>query len=567
MLKRLTSIPYPWELSLMLLALHGAMMAEQGSGWAIAAMIAHYGLFLLWQPIWRTEQPLNPMAALMFLGGGLVLLLGVNWWLLAFWHALLIGLLGGRVFSSQAKQERIAYLLAASYLIAMLLIWVEPRLLEQPTATSSLGWLAQYVLPLLPANMILLRTPRENNPSGSLDFFYSLMLFLLVVILVLGSFIIENVSHVEYSLVLLRVLFSIAAVLIALSWLWDPRAGFSGLGQLLSRYLLSVGMPFEQWLQRVATSADTEQTASAFLNAALDELQNIPWVVGGTWETEAGRGVFGTASDNHSNFTYHNFQLTLFTRWRLSPALTLHVKLLVQLLGEFYESKLREEQMRGVAYMQAVYETGARLTHDIKNLLQSLSTLCAAAERVGNDEKLVALIQRQLPQLTQRLQLTLDKLQAPKSSIDVKVNATTWWNRLKLRYRDTGIEFSSRRIPAGMEIPGELFDSVADNLLQNAMEKKRTNPNMRINALFDAAPDNDDSKETVLEIMDDGPAIPAEVASQMFKSILPSNTGLGIGLYHASRQARFSGYELGLHRNRNGEVSFRLIKQNSSENQ
>lgn len=551
----------------MLLALHGAMMAEQGSGWAIAAMIAHYGLFLLWQPIWRTEQPLNPMAALMFLGGGLVLLLGVSWWLLAFWHALLIGLLGGRVFSSQAKQERIAYLLAASYLIAMLLIWVEPRLLEQPTATSSLGWLAQYVLPLLPANMILLRTPRENNPSGSLDFFYSLMLFLLVVILVLGSFIIENVSHVEYSLVLLRVLFSIAAVLIALSWLWDPRAGFSGLGQLLSRYLLSVGMPFEQWLQRVATSADTEQTASAFLNAALDELQNIPWVVGGTWETEAGRGVFGTASDNRSNFTYHNFQLTLFTRWRLSPALTLHVKLLVQLLGEFYESKLREEQMRSVAYMQAVYETGARLTHDIKNLLQSLSTLCAAAERVGNDEKLVALIQRQLPQLTQRLQLTLDKLQAPKSSIDVKVNATTWWNRLKLRYRDAGIEFSSRRIPAGMEIPGELFDSVADNLLQNAMEKKRTNPNMRISALFDAAPDNDDSKETVLEIMDDGPAIPAEVASQMFKSILPSNTGLGIGLYHASRQARFSGYELGLHRNRNGEVSFRLIKQNSSGNQ
>lgn len=541
----------------MLLALHGAMMAEQGSGWAIAAMIAHYGLFLLWQPIWRTEQPLNPMAALMFLGGGLILLLGVSWWLLAFWHALLIGLLGGRVFSSQAKQERIAYLLAASYLIAMLLIWVEPRLLEQPAATSSLGWLAQYVLPLLPANMILLRTPRDNNPSGSLDFFYSLMLFLLVVILVLGSFIIENVSHIDYSLVLLRVLFSIAAVLIALSWLWDPRAGFSGLGQLLSRYLLSVGMPFEQWLQRVATSADTEQTASAFLNAALDELQNIPWVVGGTWETEAGRGVFGTASDHRANFTYHNFQLTLFTRWRLSPALTLHVKLLVQLLGEFYESKLREEQMRGVAYMQAVYETGARLTHDIKNLLQSLSTLCAAAERVGNDEKLVALIQRQLPQLTQRLQLTLDKLQAPKSSIDVKVNATTWWNRLKLRYRDAGIEFSSKRIPAGMEIPGELFDSVADNLLQNAIEKKRTNPNMRVTAAFDTASESD----TVLEIMDDGPAIPAEVASQMFKSILPSNSGLGIGLYHASRQARFSGYELELHRNRNGEVSFRLTKQ------
>lgn len=554
MLKKLLAIPYPWELSLMLLALHAALMAEPGSGWAVAAMMAHYGLFLLWQPIWRTEQQLNPLAALLFVGGGLILLLGVSWWLLAFWHALLIGLLGGRVFSSQAKQERMAYLLAAVYLISMLLIWVEPRLLLQPGATSNLGWLAQYVLPLLPANMMLLRTPRENNPSGSLDFFYSLMLFLLVVILVLGSFAIENVSHLDYSLVLLRVLFSIAAVLVALSWLWDPRAGFSGLGQLLSRYLLSVGMPFEQWLQRVATRADAEQTAAAFLHVALDELQTIPWVMGGTWQTESGRGVFGAASDHRVNFAYHTFQLTLFTRWRLSPALTLHVKLLVHLLGEFYESKLREEQIRGVAYMQAIHETGARLTHDIKNLLQSLSTLCVAAEQVGNDAKLVALIQRQLPQLTQRLQLTLDKLQAPKSSSEVMVNATTWWNRLKLRYRDTGTEFLSKRIPAGLEIPAELFDSVADNLLQNALEKKRVNPNMSITATFNTATDN----QTVLEIKDDGPAIPAEVATQMFKSVLPSSTGLGIGLYHAARQARLAGYDLSLNRNRNGEVSFKL---------
>ncbi len=559
MLKKLLAIPYPWELSLLLLTLHAAMMAEPGSGWALAAMIAHYGLFLLWQPIWRTEQPLNPMAALLFIGGGLILLFGISWWVLAFWHALLIGLLGGRVFSSQARQERIAYLLAAVYLVAMLLIWVEPRLMAQSSATATVGWLAQYILPLLPANMILLRTPRDSTPSGSLDFFYSLMLFLLVVILVLGSFIIESVTHLDYALVLLRVLFSIAAVLIALSWLWDPRAGFSGLGQLLSRYLLSVGMPFEQWLQRVATSADSEQSAAMFLNAALDELQTIPWVVGGTWQTDAGRGVFGTASDHRANFTYHHFQLTLFTRWRLSPALTLHVKLLVQLLGEFYESKLREEQMRGAAYMQAVYETGARLTHDIKNLLQSLSTLCVAAEQVGNDEKLVALIQRQLPQLTQRLQLTLDKLQAPKSSNEVTINATTWWNRLKLRYRDAGVEFSTKRIPAGLEIPAELFDSVADNLLQNALEKKRVNPNMRITAIFSTLANNSNNR-IALEILDDGPAIPAEIAGQMFKSVLPSSTGLGIGLYHAARQARFAGYDLAIHHNRNGEVSFRLEK-------
>ena len=41
-------------------------------------------------------------------------------------------------------------------------------------------------------------------------------------------------------------------------------------------------------------------------------------------------------------------------------------------MGEFYEAKRREETMRQNAYMQAFYETGSRLTHDIKNILQSV---------------------------------------------------------------------------------------------------------------------------------------------------------------------------------------------------
>ncbi len=74
MLNRLLNIPYPWELGLMLLVLHAALLAEPGSGWALAAMMAHYGLFLIWQPIWRTEQKLSPVAVLLFLVVGIVLL-------------------------------------------------------------------------------------------------------------------------------------------------------------------------------------------------------------------------------------------------------------------------------------------------------------------------------------------------------------------------------------------------------------------------------------------------------------------------------------------------------------
>ena len=210
--------------------------------------------------------------------------------------------------------------------------------------------------------------------------------------------------------------------------------------------------------------------------------------------------------------------------------------------------------MRSVAYMQAIHETGARLTHDIKNLLQSLNTLCSAAEQLGNDEKLVALIQRQLPQLTKRLQLTLDKLQAPSTTAEITINATSWWNRLKQRHKESRVEFVSRRIPAGYEIPAELFDSVADNLLQNALEKRRINPDMQIQVQFSASP------VPTLEVSDNGPAIPQEIASRMFKAVLASSSGLGIGLYHAFRQAEYSGYLLELQHNDSGRVHFKLGK-------
>jgi signal transduction histidine kinase len=380
------------------------------------------------------------------------------------------------------------------------------------------------------------------------------MLFLLVVILVMGSFIIKTVSHEDYVLVLVRSMFAIAGVLVALSWLWNPRAGFTGLGELLSRYLMSVGMPFEQWLQRIAVLAETSPTANQFLNAATKEVSVLPWVSGGVWQAEASSGNFGDTSPYKASFSYHGLRLTLFARNALSPALTLHIKLLAQLLGEFYEAKLREEQMRGAAYMQAVYETGARLTHDIKNLLQSLNALCTAVEQAGDGDqaRLVALINRQLPQLSQRLQITLDKLQAPQAAQSPNMNAITWWNRLRQRYRDSGIEFLADRIEAGTELPAELFDSVADNLLQNALEKRKEQPAIKITFILQV------SRGLEISVEDDGQGISAGIVERLFKSPLSSLSGLGIGLYQAARQAAEHGYELTLASNRNGAVRFEL---------
>lgn len=62
-----------------------------------------------------------------------------------------------------------------------------------------------------------------------------------------------------------------------------------------------------------------------------------------------------------------------------------------------------------MSYLRAVHETGARLTHDVKNLLQSLSNLCFMAQASDDNGKAFnQQIQRQLPQITQRLQQTLE---------------------------------------------------------------------------------------------------------------------------------------------------------------
>ena len=89
---------------------------------------------------------------------------------------------------------------------------------------------------------------------------------------------------------------------------------------------------------------------------------------------------FGAHSRFQAEYSFQNLTLTYHTKWSLSPALLLHLKLLTQMLGHFYEAKQREEIQRQNAYTQAIYETGARLTHDVKNLLQSLRSLCAAAD-------------------------------------------------------------------------------------------------------------------------------------------------------------------------------------------
>ena len=542
-------------LSLALLALHGALMLDLADPLARALMLSHFGFFLLWQPLWRGEQKLIPSQVLLIIGAAVLLIAAGSWWLMALWISVLFSLIGGNVPGIKNLGRRMVSLLAAVYLLSVLLAWVVPHLFPEQDFPTGLLAVVRYGLMIPAAAIFFVRTGKQQVASAnSVDLFYSLLLFLMVVVLVLGAFVIKEVSHGNYVVALAQALFVIAGLLVALSLLWDPRAGFAGIGQLLTRYLLSIGIPFERWMHSLAALAERERDPDKFVIVAAHEMSELPWLSGIRWQSRSSTGSAGDVSKYATEFTFGGLTLSFYTRWSPSPALMLHMRLLARLLGDYYEAKIREQEQRQNAYVQAIYETGSRLTHDVKNLLQTLRSLCAAAEtsNESDSDALRLLMQRQLPQIAQRLQITLDKLNTQPPIGNDSTPAAQWWETIKQRYAHEGVIFEGGSLPSGTSLPGDLFESAATNLLQNALEKRKAQGQLRILATLQW--DNGFH----LSVCDDGQLVPEGLAQQLFNSPVQSNSGLGVGLYQVARFAREQGFEVALSSNRPGKVSFTL---------
>ncbi len=546
-------------LSLMLVALHGGLVLELADPLARALLCTHFGLFLLWQPLWRGEQRLVLRQVVLILVAGVVLVAAGSWWLMALWISVLFSLIGGNMPGIRNVRQRIGSMLAALYLLSILLMWVVPHLFKEQTFPHLVQAIVTYGL-LIPAALIFfIRTEKtERQTVYALDLFYSVLLFLLVVVLVLGSFVIKQISHGNYVIALTQTLFGIALFLIVLSLLWDPRAGFVGIGQLVTRYFLSVGIPFEKWMHSLAGMAERVDDADKFAVLAAEELAVLPWVSGVHWNAVGGSGEVGERTNYVTEFAFGGLGVAVYTRFSPSPALVLHIRLLARLLGDYYESKVRAAQQRRNAYMQAIYETGSRLTHDVKNLLQSLRSLCNAAETSGeaDAEAVRWLMRRQLPQIAQRLQITLDKLASDVSSAGEQSRAFDWWESLKQRFAYEPVTFLETGLTPDNDgmLHAELFDSVSDNLLQNALHKRRLSPGLSITITLRARDGG-----YALMVCDDGDPVDESVVMRLFEApVSSSKTGLGVGLYQAGRYAKERGYSLRLVSNEPGQVCFEL---------
>jgi len=393
---------------------------------------------------------------------------------------------------------------------------------------------------------------REEDSRQVFDFFYAVLVFQLGLVLVLGSIAFMRVAEEHYFTSVALTVLGFGIALFVLAALWNPVRGFGGLRTYFSRYLLSVGMPFEMWMRGIAELAERESDSQRFLEQAFDDIAALPWMRGVQWKSPDGDGGRGAYDGYTTRFGYHQLEIVFHTEVSLSPALFLHMRLLAQVVGEFYEGKRREGALRRNSYLQAVHETGSRLTHDVKNLLQSIYTLTSVAPS-GTDDRYAELLQRQLPQISRRLRGTLEKLRTPEvAARELPVPASQWWSDLRSSLEGSGIALDGR-IDADREVPSTLFDSFVENALDNARAKVAREPGIALSVRFECAPN-----ATRLAVSDTGSAINAHVERRLFREPIEREGGLGIGLYHAARQAQQAGYRVELARNVAGDVCFAL---------
>ncbi|MDR2837398.1 MAG: hypothetical protein LBV49_02325 [Azonexus sp.] len=523
-------------------------------GWRLPAVrllwLAALGLFLLWQPFVPGERRISPAQGGVLFAVALASTWFLGPWLLLVWCGALAGAIGGRVLWGARRGERIGYLLAFGYVAGLTVFGVVPELSPKvaldPLPREVFSRLMPFLLPLL---LVFPARAPQRRAGQVFDLFYGLLVFLVLAVFVLGALTYMLVGGVAYVEALFSTSLAMAAALLVVAWAWDPRAGFAGMGAAVSRYLLSVGMPLEQWLAQLAVENERETEPLPFLAAVMPRLQGMPWVVGSAWTAAGQTGQTGEQGRHRHIHQMADLTLIVYFRREPSPSMRWHVQWLLRLVAEFYEVKRQAHELQRIGYLQAVYETGSRVTHDVKNLLQSMQALCYAAAQPGDPAQLAGLLGKQLPLLTERLRVTLDKLQAPMAEQGQWEDAGQWWRRLQSRYVARNIDWLG--LPdAGERLPATLFDSVAENLLQNALAKRQREAGLRIMVSFLGGG---------FAVDDDGAPLAPELAARILQGPVHSEDGLGIGLYHAARQAAASGYLLELAENRAGRVSFRLL--------
>jgi hypothetical protein len=395
----------------------------------------------------------------------------------------------------------------------------------------------------------------QKQGRSQVDLMHGLLSATLIFIVLLGGIVINQLYGVDYIDGLLLTVFIVATLTIGISWFWNPGVGYSGIGVLWNRYAMTIGGPFETWINTLTTLIEERYlTPGEYLEAACEHLVENEWLNSIEWNFDNFRIRAGEKTGARLEHRLDD-KLSVVLHFKADPgrALEQHTILLIRMAYQFYLAKLNQEKMRAQEHFATIHHTGARLTHDIKNILQSIKTSIEILDMEQETEKSKKLLQTNLARIGVRLESTLNKLKAPKLDTQVNlVDCNRWIKRIAKQHNANERMHFHRDIEDNIAVPIDLFDSVADNLINNALKKESVK---RIDVRLLSSKD-----VILLSICDDGEAIPSEIEKNLFTQPVSSGSGMGIGLYQSAIMAQAFNYELELSQNDRDRVCFNLFQ-------
>ena len=541
-------------LASILLLFHVLIWAVDNRLLQFALTIILYGLFLLWQPLWSKDtrvnwQPVAPVAiaflymAYSFPNESLV-----------FFALILSGLIGSRLLSQTAFRS--FDLLALLIITLEMAVGLIPDTFAQIELPSLFTYYMQTLI-LVPVLLFFFAPNPDHQAQGrsQVDLMHGLLAATLLFIVLLGGIVINLLYGVEYIDGLLLTVFIVATLTIGISWFWNPGVGYSGIGVLWNRYAMTIGGPFETWINTLTTLIEERYLSpTEYLEAACERLVENDWLNAIQWRFES--HTVGAGEKTGTRLEHElDEKLTVVLYFKSNPgaALEQHTILLIRMAYQFYLAKLNQEKMRVQEHFATIHHTGARLTHDIKNILQSIKTSIEILDMDRKSEQSQHLLQVNLQQIGSRLESTLNKLRTPRLDTFVQlVSCSKWIEQMRKQHEANEKVRIYGDVENDIALPVDLFDSVAENLITNAMKKTSTSfIELRLMC---------SSEIILLSVCDDGDALAAEIEKNLFAQPVSSGTGMGIGLYQASIMAHAFSYELELSQNEKGRVCFNLFQ-------
>jgi signal transduction histidine kinase len=473
---------------------------------------------------------------------------------LVFAGLILSGLIGSRLLGQTAFRS--------FDLLALLIITIEMAIGLVPDTFRQIQLPALFsdymqTIVLVPVLLFYFAPNPDHQKQGrsQVDLMHGLLAATLLFIVLLGGIVINLLYGVDYIDGLLLTVFIVATLTIGISWFWNPGVGYSGIGVLWNRYAMTIGGPFETWINTLTTLIEERYlTPGEYLEAACEHLVENEWLNAIDWQFENFRISTGEKTGPWLEHRLdEKLTVTLYFKADPGTALEQHTILLIRMAYQFYLAKLNQEKMRAQEHFATIHHTGARLTHDVKNILQSIKTSLDILEMDDENTQSQKLLQTNLRQIGTRLESTLNKLKAPKLNTRVSlVDCGQWMERIRKQHNANQRIHFHADIENNVPVPVDLFDSVVDNLINNALKKS---PTTRVDLRLLS-----DNEIIVLSICDDGDAIESEIESNLFLQPVSSGSGMGIGLYQASIMAQAFQYQLELSQNEPGRVCFNLFQ-------